>query len=50
MRDAESRVDYLADRLGLQKSDIIHSIQMMREDKLLADTKDLTAYIFQSRY
>lgn len=46
--DAESRVDYLADRLGLQKSDIIHSIQMMREDKLLADTKDLTAYIFKT--
>ena len=43
--DAESRVDYLADRLGIEKSGIIHSIQQMREDGLLADTKDLTAYI-----
>lgn len=43
--DAESRVDYLADRLGIKKSGIIHSIQQMREDGLLADTKDLTAYI-----
>lgn len=43
--DAESRVDYLADRLGMEKSDVIHSIQQMREDGLLADTKDLTAYI-----
>ena len=43
--DAESRVDYLADRLGLEKSDIIHSIQQMREEGILADTKDLTAYI-----
>lgn len=43
--EAESRVDYLADRLGVEKSDIIHSIQQMREDGLLADTKDLTAYI-----
>lgn len=43
--DAESRVDYLADRLGIEKSDVIHSIQQMREDGLLADTKDLTAYI-----
>lgn len=43
--DAESRVDYLSDRLGIEKSGIIHSIQQMREDGLLADTKDLTAYI-----
>lgn len=43
--DAESRVDYLADRLGIEKSGIIHSIQQMREDGLLADTKDLTAYL-----
>lgn len=43
--DAESRVDYLADRLGVEKQSIIHSIQKMREDGLLADTKDLTAYI-----
>ncbi len=43
--DAESRVDYLADRLGVEKTSIIHSIQKMREDGILADTKDLTAYI-----
>jgi len=43
--DAESRIDYLADRLGIEKSDIIHSVQQMREDGILADTKDLTAYI-----
>ncbi len=46
--DAESRVDYLADRLGIEKADIIHSIQMMREDGLLADTQDLTAYILRN--
>ena len=43
--DAESRVDYIADRLGIEKSDVIHSIQQMREDGILADTKDMTAYI-----
>ena len=43
--DAESRVDYLADRLGLEKSRIIRSIQQMREEGILADAKDLTAYI-----
>lgn len=46
--DAESRVDYLADRLGIEKYDIIHSIQMMREDGLIADSKDLTAYIMKT--
>ena len=43
--DAESRVDYLADRLGIEKEDVIYSIQQMREEGLLADAKDLTAYI-----
>ena len=43
--DAESRVDYLADILGIEKSDVIRYIQIMREDGLLADSKDLTAYI-----
>lgn len=47
-QEAESRVDYLADRLGIEKSDIVHSIQMMREDGLLADSKDLTAYILKT--
>ena len=46
--DAESRVDYLADRLGIEKSEIINSIQQMREDGLLSDPKDLTAYILKT--
>lgn len=43
--EAESRIDYLADRLGIERADIIRSIQIMRNDGILADTKDLTAYI-----
>ncbi len=46
--EAESRVDYLADRLGIEKRDILNSIQQMREVGLLADSKDLTAYIQKS--
>ncbi len=46
--DTGSRVDYIADRLGIEKSDIIHSIQQMREIGLLADTKDMTAYILKT--
>lgn len=46
--DAESRVDYLADLLGLEKSEVVSSIQKMRNCSILADTRDLTAYIKKS--
>lgn len=46
--EAESRVDYISDRLGISRSDVIHSVQKMREDGLLADTKDLSAYIHRT--
>lgn len=43
--EAESRVDYLADRLGLPKEDVIGAINLMRQDGLLADAMDMTAYV-----
>lgn len=43
--DAESRIDYIADHLGMQKEKIIHIINLLRQEKILADTKDLTAFI-----
>lgn len=45
---AESRVDYLADILGLPKNEVITAIDLMRQDGLLADTRDMTAYILAS--
>jgi ATP-dependent DNA helicase RecQ len=42
---AESRIDYLADHLGLSKEEVIHIINLLREEKILADKKDLSAYI-----
>ncbi len=45
--DAESRVDYLADILGLKKSDVISTINLLREDGLLADTQDMSAYLLK---
>jgi ATP-dependent DNA helicase RecQ len=42
---AESRVDYLADTLGIHRKDVIFALNAMREDGLLADSKDLTAFI-----
>jgi ATP-dependent DNA helicase RecQ len=42
---AESRVDYISDHLGIVKEEVIRIITLLREEKILADTKDLTAFI-----
>ena len=42
---AESRVDYLADLLGLSKKEVISSVERMRQEGILADTKDISAYL-----
>ena len=43
--EAESRVDYISDLLGISNKDVIRSLTLMREEKILADTKDMSAYI-----
>lgn len=43
--DAESRVDYIADRLGLTKPVVIETINLLRQDGLLADEYDMSAFI-----
>ncbi|MBO7223395.1 MAG: UvrD-helicase domain-containing protein, partial [Kiritimatiellae bacterium] len=42
---AESRVDYLADILGLTKETVINSITLMRQEGILSDTQDMTAQL-----
>jgi len=42
---AESRIDYISDHLGIRKEEVIDIINILREEKILADTKDLTAFI-----
>ncbi|MCD4713818.1 MAG: RecQ family ATP-dependent DNA helicase [Clostridiales bacterium] len=42
---AESRVDYISDQLGISKEDVIRIIGLLREERLLSDSKDLTAFI-----
>lgn len=44
----ESRIDYIADILGLERTDVVEAIHLMREDKILADTQDMSAYIKRS--
>lgn len=43
--EAESRIDYLADILGLSKSEVVSSVERMRQEGILADSKDISAYL-----
>jgi ATP-dependent DNA helicase RecQ len=42
---AESRIDYISDHLGIVKEEVINIINLLREENILADAKDLTAFI-----
>lgn len=42
---AESRIDYISDHLGIVKEEVIEIVNLLREEKILADTKDITAFI-----
>jgi ATP-dependent DNA helicase RecQ len=41
----ESRIDYISDHLGIVKEDVIRAVQLLKEENILSDTKDLSAYI-----
>ena len=43
--EAESRVDYISDHLGIVKEEVIKIVNLLREERILADAKDLTAFI-----
>ncbi len=43
--EAESRIDYIADVLGLECSTVQETVQLLRAENILADSKDLTAYM-----
>src|SRR5690606_34544300 len=40
--------DYISDHLGIVKEEVINIVNLLREEKILADAKDLTAYIKKS--
>lgn len=43
--EAESRIDYLADILGMKKETVVRNINLMRQEGLLADTQDMQAFL-----
>ncbi len=47
--DAETRIDYISDSLGLVKDEVIQIINLMKEEKILADYKDIQAFIINGK-
>ena len=43
--EAESRIDYLADILGMTKETIVRCVNLMRQEGILADDQDMKAYV-----
>ena len=43
--EAESRIDYLADILGMTKESVVRNVNLMRQEGLLDDTQDMQAYL-----
>lgn len=41
----ESRTDYLSDILGIPHQDVIRLVLLLREEKVLSDAKDLSAFV-----
>jgi len=41
----ESRVDYISDNLGIVKEEVFKILTLLREEKILGDSKDLSAFI-----
>ncbi len=46
--EAESRIDYLADILGLSKKEVVSVVERMRQEGILADSKDISAYLLDA--
>lgn len=46
--EGESRIDYLADILGLNKSEVVSVVERMRQAGILADSRDISAYLLDA--
>lgn len=44
--EGESRIDYIADRLGMEQAEVFRLVSILREERILSDDKDMTAYIY----
>ena len=46
--EAESRIDYLADLLALTKEEVVSVVERMRQEGILADSKDISAFLLDA--
>ena len=46
--ESESRVDYLADILGMTKTEVIQAVNLMRQEGILADSHDMSAFLHKT--
>lgn len=46
--EAESRIDYLADILGISKNEVVSVVSRMRQEGILADSKDISAFLLDN--
>ena len=49
VQTAESRVDYIAEALGIPKSKVLNIVQRLRDIRVLTDAKDLTAFFDEGK-
>lgn len=43
--DAESRVDYIADHLGIEKHEVVDTIGIMKDEGILANDKEMSVFV-----
>lgn len=43
--EAEARVDYISDHLAIEKKQVVQIVNLLREENILADMKDLKVFI-----
>jgi len=43
--DAEARIDYISDNLGIVRGDVVRVVVLLRQAGVLANTEDFTAYL-----
>lgn len=48
--DAESRIDYLSDILGMTKETVVRNVNLMRQEGILADEQDMKVYVDRANF
>lgn len=47
--ESEARIDYIADMLGIEIREVVRIVELLRDNKILSDSKDLACYIKKTK-